>query len=164
MTGLRKRDVETLLAQYDTDPIGALTDALRRVLWKPPMPLTAESLDAALEAELVRPWQRELLYAGRAPAAAPATGISKIHDAELRQSFLARVADNARTLRLAEERDETSLRQARDEAAEAFAASSGASWGLLALALGAGLCHWRASLMRRSTAAAVPLSSCSSMP
>ncbi|MEZ5201196.1 MAG: hypothetical protein R2742_07665 [Micropruina glycogenica] len=26
-----------------------------------PMPLTAESLDAALEAELVRPWQRELL-------------------------------------------------------------------------------------------------------
>jgi ribonuclease D len=36
-------------------------DALRRVLWKPPMPLTAESLDAALEAELVRPWQRELL-------------------------------------------------------------------------------------------------------
>ena len=26
--------------------------------------------------------KRELLYAGRAPAAAPATGISKIHDAE----------------------------------------------------------------------------------
>jgi 2-oxoglutarate dehydrogenase E1 component len=28
--------------------------------------------------------KRELLYAGRAPAAAPATGISKIHDAEQR--------------------------------------------------------------------------------
>jgi 2-oxoglutarate dehydrogenase E1 component len=28
--------------------------------------------------------KRELLYAGRAPAAAPATGISKIHEAEQR--------------------------------------------------------------------------------
>ena len=36
-------------------------DALRRVLWQPPSPLTAESLDAAFEAELVRPWQRELV-------------------------------------------------------------------------------------------------------
>lgn len=36
-------------------------DALRRVLWEPPTPATSEALDAALAAELVRPWQRELL-------------------------------------------------------------------------------------------------------
>ena len=36
-------------------------DALRRVLWEPPVPATAEELDAALAAELVRPWQRELV-------------------------------------------------------------------------------------------------------
>jgi hypothetical protein len=41
VTGLRKRDVETLLAQYDTDPIGALTDALRRVLERPSDPFDA---------------------------------------------------------------------------------------------------------------------------
>ncbi len=35
-------------------------DALRRLLWEPPE-LTAEAVDAALAAELVRPWQRELL-------------------------------------------------------------------------------------------------------
>ncbi|MFT3860937.1 HRDC domain-containing protein [Micropruina sp.] len=36
-------------------------DALRRVLWQPPVPLTAETVDAALAADLVRPWQRELV-------------------------------------------------------------------------------------------------------
>lgn len=36
-------------------------DALRRLLWEPPAELTAEAVDAALAAELVRPWQRELL-------------------------------------------------------------------------------------------------------
>ncbi|MFT4294579.1 MAG: HRDC domain-containing protein [Micropruina sp.] len=36
-------------------------DALRRLLWQPPDPLTAEAVDAALAAELVRPWQREQL-------------------------------------------------------------------------------------------------------
>ena len=36
-------------------------DALRRVLWQPPDPLTAAGLDEALAAELVRPWQRALV-------------------------------------------------------------------------------------------------------
>ncbi|MFT4218822.1 MAG: HRDC domain-containing protein [Micropruina sp.] len=36
-------------------------DALRRLLWEPPAELTAEAVDAALAAESVRPWQRELL-------------------------------------------------------------------------------------------------------
>jgi len=34
-------------------------DALRRVLWQPPVPLTADTLDATLAAEHVRAWQRE---------------------------------------------------------------------------------------------------------
>ena len=33
-------------------------DALRRLLWEPPDPVTADGVDAALAAELVRPWQR----------------------------------------------------------------------------------------------------------
>jgi hypothetical protein len=32
---LRKRDVEALLADYDGDPVGALTVALRRLLDRP---------------------------------------------------------------------------------------------------------------------------------
>ena len=36
-------------------------DALRRVLWQPPQPLTADSLHVALAAELARPWQRDLV-------------------------------------------------------------------------------------------------------
>ena len=36
-------------------------ESLRRVLWEPPEPVTPESIDAALAAELARPWQRELL-------------------------------------------------------------------------------------------------------
>lgn len=35
MTRLRKHDVERLLASYDTDPVGSLTDALRIVLDRP---------------------------------------------------------------------------------------------------------------------------------
>jgi hypothetical protein len=35
MARLRKSDVEALFDRYDTDPIGALTDALRRVLDQP---------------------------------------------------------------------------------------------------------------------------------
>lgn len=36
-------------------------DALRRLLWEPPGPVTTEGLDAAMAAELVRPWQRSHL-------------------------------------------------------------------------------------------------------
>ncbi len=36
-------------------------DALRRLLWEPPAELTTDAVDAALAAELVRPWQRDLL-------------------------------------------------------------------------------------------------------
>lgn len=36
-------------------------DALRRVLWEPPVLATTDALDAALAAELVRPWQRDLV-------------------------------------------------------------------------------------------------------
>ena len=36
-------------------------DALRRLLWTPPADLTRETVDAALAAESVRPWQREQL-------------------------------------------------------------------------------------------------------
>lgn len=32
MTSLRKRDVEAMWDRYDTDPVGALTDALKRLL------------------------------------------------------------------------------------------------------------------------------------
>ncbi|MEY4174993.1 MAG: hypothetical protein RI900_2158 [Actinomycetota bacterium] len=32
MSPLRKRDVEALWQRYDTDPVGALAEALRRVL------------------------------------------------------------------------------------------------------------------------------------
>jgi hypothetical protein len=35
VTRLRKHDVERLLASYDTDPVGSLTDALRIVLDRP---------------------------------------------------------------------------------------------------------------------------------
>ncbi len=36
-------------------------DALRRVLWEPPVPSTSEALDEALAGELVRQWQRDLV-------------------------------------------------------------------------------------------------------
>ena len=36
-------------------------DALRRLLWTPPAEVSAETIEAALAAESVRPWQRELL-------------------------------------------------------------------------------------------------------
>ncbi|MDO8361777.1 MAG: hypothetical protein Q7V88_02690 [Actinomycetota bacterium] len=35
MSRLKKRDVEVLLAHYDADPVGALTDALRVALDQP---------------------------------------------------------------------------------------------------------------------------------
>jgi hypothetical protein len=51
MARLRKSDVEALFDRYDTDPIGALTDALRRVLDRPDgswqQLLTAAPLDDA---------------------------------------------------------------------------------------------------------------------
>ena len=41
MTALRKRDVELLLDRYDTDPVAALTDALRVALDRPDLEFTA---------------------------------------------------------------------------------------------------------------------------
>ena len=41
MTALRKRDVEVLLDRYDTDPVAALTDALRINLDRPDLDFTA---------------------------------------------------------------------------------------------------------------------------
>lgn len=41
MTALRKRDVEVLLDRYDTDPVAALTDALRVALDRPDLDFTA---------------------------------------------------------------------------------------------------------------------------
>lgn len=35
VAGLRKRDVETLLADYDRDPVAAITVAMRKVLGQP---------------------------------------------------------------------------------------------------------------------------------
>lgn len=57
------RPAEIALAEKLELPVENLIspDALRRVLWQPPQPLTAESVDAALAAELVRPWQREFV-------------------------------------------------------------------------------------------------------
>ena len=46
------------------------------------VPAVVDGWDRAAIATLVG--KRELLYAGRAPAAAPATGISKMHEAEQR--------------------------------------------------------------------------------
>ena len=41
MTALRKRDVELLLDRYDTEPVAALTDALRVTLDRPDLDFTA---------------------------------------------------------------------------------------------------------------------------
>lgn len=41
MTALRKRDVEVLLDGYDTDPVAALTTALRIALDRPDLDFTA---------------------------------------------------------------------------------------------------------------------------
>jgi len=57
------RPAELALAEKLELPVENLIspDALRRVLWQPPQPLTAETVDAALAAEHVRPWQREFV-------------------------------------------------------------------------------------------------------
>lgn len=41
MTALKKRDVEVMLDHYDTDPVAALTDALRVALDRPDLDFTA---------------------------------------------------------------------------------------------------------------------------
>ena len=41
MTALKKRDVEVLLDGYDTDPVAALTTALRIALDRPDLDFTA---------------------------------------------------------------------------------------------------------------------------
>ncbi len=41
MTALKKRDVELLLDRYDTDPVAALTEALRVALDRPDLDFTA---------------------------------------------------------------------------------------------------------------------------
>jgi hypothetical protein len=41
VTALKKRDVEVLLDRYDTDPVAALTDALRVALDRPDLDFTA---------------------------------------------------------------------------------------------------------------------------
>ena len=41
MTALKKRDVEVLLDRYDTDPVAALTAALRVALDRPDLDFTA---------------------------------------------------------------------------------------------------------------------------
>jgi hypothetical protein len=41
MTELKKRDVERLMAGYDTDPVGALTAALQVTLERPDLEWTA---------------------------------------------------------------------------------------------------------------------------
>jgi hypothetical protein len=41
VTELKKRDVEALLAAYDTDPVGALTHALQLTLDRPDLEWTA---------------------------------------------------------------------------------------------------------------------------
>ena len=41
MTALKKRDVEVMLDHYDTDPVAALTDALRVALDRPDLEFTA---------------------------------------------------------------------------------------------------------------------------
>jgi hypothetical protein len=41
VTDLKKRDVEALLATYDTDPVGALTHALQITLDRPDLEWTA---------------------------------------------------------------------------------------------------------------------------
>ncbi len=41
MTALTKRDVEQLLQAYDTDPVGAVTVALRTTLDRPDLDFTA---------------------------------------------------------------------------------------------------------------------------
>ena len=58
MARLRKPDVEALFERYDTDPIGALTSALRRVLDRPDGAwqelLTAAPIDTERRALLAR--------------------------------------------------------------------------------------------------------------
>jgi ribonuclease D len=47
--------------QYDVPLENLLTpDHLRRLAWRPPSPLTEESVDQVLAALGARPWQREL--------------------------------------------------------------------------------------------------------
>ena len=41
MTALKKRDVEVMLDRYDTDPVAALTAALRVALDRPDLDFTA---------------------------------------------------------------------------------------------------------------------------
>ena len=54
--------VVTLAGQLEVPVENLISpDALRRLLWEPPVPATADTLDEALAAELVRPWQRNLV-------------------------------------------------------------------------------------------------------
>lgn len=54
--------VNALAEEHTVPPENLLSpDALRRLAWQPPEPLTEESVDAALAAADVRPWQRELV-------------------------------------------------------------------------------------------------------
>jgi ribonuclease D len=54
--------------QYQVPVENLLTpDHLRRVAWRPPSPLTEESVDQALAALGARPWQRELTVAAITP-------------------------------------------------------------------------------------------------
>jgi ribonuclease D len=54
--------------QYQVPVENLLTpDHLRRVAWRPPSPLTEESVDQALAVLGARPWQRELTVAAITP-------------------------------------------------------------------------------------------------
>jgi len=56
---LRKADVERLLSDYDADPIGALTTALRTTLEMP-----AASWESLLESAPIEPDRRQRLLSG----------------------------------------------------------------------------------------------------
>jgi ribonuclease D len=54
----------TIAEQYDLPMENLITpDHLRRLAWRPPSPLTEESVDQKLASSGARPWQRELTVA-----------------------------------------------------------------------------------------------------
>jgi ribonuclease D len=54
--------------QYEVPIENLLTpDHLRRLAWRPPTPLTEESVDQALTSLGARPWQRELTVSAITP-------------------------------------------------------------------------------------------------
>ena len=60
--------LQNIAEQYELPVENLITpDYVRRLAWRPPTPVTEETVDAALAEYGARPWQRELTVAAVTP-------------------------------------------------------------------------------------------------